>query len=119
MLRETKGAFNYGKVVLEGIGSDKGHQARIVFQNENLCAQVDDRIVATVPDLICLVDAETFIPVTTDALKYGKRVLAVGLKCFEMWRSEAGLELVGPRYFGLDTDYIPLEERVNGGEADV
>ena len=119
VLRETKGAFNYGKVVLEGIGNDKGHQARIVFQNENLCAQVDDRIVATVPDLICLVDAETFIPVTTDALKYGKRVLAVGLKCFEMWRSEAGLELVGPRYFGLDTDYIPLEERANGGEADV
>ena len=79
VLRETKGAFNYGKVVLEGIGNDKGHQARIVFQNENLCAEVDGRIIATVPDLICLVDAETFIPVTTDALKYGKRVLAVGL----------------------------------------
>lgn len=119
VLRETKGAFNYGKVVLEGIGNNKGHQARIVFQNENLCAEVDGRIIATVPDLICLVDAETFIPVTTDALKYGKRVLAVGLKCFEMWRSGEGLELVGPRYFGLDTDYIPLEKRVNGGEADV
>ena len=90
-----------------------------MFQNENLCAEVDGRIVATVPDLICMVDAETFIPVTTDALKYGKRVLAVGLKCYESWRTEAGLELVGPQYFGLDTDYIPLEERVNGGEADV
>ena len=47
---------------------------------------------------------------TTDALKYGKRVLAVGLKCFEMWRTKEGLDLVGPRYFGCDTDYIPLEE---------
>ena len=46
-------------------------------------------------------------------------MLAVWLKCIEMWRSEAVLELVGPRYFGLDTDYIPLEERANGGEADV
>ena len=119
VLRETKGAFNYGKVVLEGIGTDKGRQAKIVFQNENLCAEVDGRIVATVPDLICMVDAETFIPVTTDALKYGKRVLAVGLRCYESWRTEAGLALVGPQYFGLDTDYIPLEERVNGGEADV
>ena len=36
---------------------------------------------------------------------------AMGLKCFEMWRCPAGIELVGPRYFGVDTDYIPLEER--------
>lgn len=117
--RETNGAFNYGRVVLEGIGTDRGKRAEAVFQNENLSASVDGRIVATVPDLICLVDSETFTPITTDALKYGKRVLMIGLTCFEMWRSEAGLNLVGPRYFGIDTDYIPLEERIKGGEADV
>ena len=116
--RETNGAFNLGRVVIEGIGSDRGKKAEVVFQNENLSAAVGGVILATVPDLICLVDTETFIPVTTDALKYGKRVLAVGLKCFEAWRSEAGLKLVGPRYFGIDTDYVPLEERI-GGNADV
>ena len=52
-------------------------------------------------------DTETFLPVTTDALKYGKRVMVVGLKCFHLWRTEKGIELVGPRYFGVDTDYIP------------
>lgn len=112
VLRETRGAFNFGKVVLEGIGEYKGMNAAVDFQNENLTATVENRIVATVPDLICLVDTETFIPVTTDALKYGKRVMVVGLKCFDMWRTPAGLELVGPRYFGCDTDYIPIEERV-------
>lgn len=71
---------------------------------------------ATTPDLICLVDTETFIPIPTDALKYGKRAMVVGLKCFPLWRTEAGLELVGPRYFGVDTDYIPLEERSKGGQ---
>lgn len=115
VLRETRGAFNYGKVVLEGIGEYKGRQAYVEFQNENLLASVDGEILATVPDLICLVDAETFVPVTTDALKYGKRVYVVGLQCFEMWRCEAGLELVGPRYFGCDTDYIPVEERYKTG----
>lgn len=119
VLRETNGAFNLGRVVLEGIGDFKGRRAEVMFQNENLSATVDGTIVATVPDLICLVDTETFTPVTTDALKYGKRVLMIGLKCFEMWRSEAGIKLVGPRYFGIDTDYIPLEERAMGGEADV
>ena len=116
VLRETNGAFNLGRVVIEGIGSDRGKRAEVVFQNENLSASVDGVILATVPDLICLVDTETFIPVTTDALKYGKRVLAVGLKCFDAWRSEAGLKLVGPRYFGIDTDYVPLEDRIGGNE---
>ena len=111
VLRETRNGFNFGRVLLEGIGSCKGHSAAVEFQNENLTAEVDGRIVATVPDLICLVDTETFSPVTTDALKYGKRVLVVGLRCFEMWRCPAGIQLVGPRYFGVDTDYIPLEER--------
>ena len=115
VLRETRGAFNFGKVVVEGIGECKGHSAYVEFQNENLAAVVDGNIVATTPDLIALVDTETFNPVPTDALKYGKRVMIVGLKCFEMWRSKEGLDLVGPRYFGLDTDYIPIEIRSEGG----
>ena len=119
VLRETKGAFNFGKVVLEGIGECRGYQAQVVFQNENLTAEVDGKIMATVPDLICLVDTDTFIPVPTDALKYGKRVMVVGLKCFEMWRSKEGLELVGPAYFGIDTDYVPVEIRAQGGWKNV
>ena len=104
-----------GKVVREGIGEYKGHTAYVEFQNENLTATVDGKILATTPDLISLVDTETYIPVTTDGLKYGKRVMVVGLKCFHLWRTGKGIELVGPRYFGVDTDYIPLEERCKGG----
>ena len=40
-----------GKVVLEGIGECKGHQAYVEFQNENLTATVDGEILATTPDL--------------------------------------------------------------------
>ena len=111
VLRETRGAFNFGKVVLEGIGSDKQHEAYVEYQNENLQCVVDGETLATAPDLICLVDHDTYIPVPNEAVKYGKRVLVVGLPCAPQWRSEAGLELVGPRYFGIDTEYIPVEER--------
>jgi len=115
VLRDVRNGFNFGKVVLDGIGDYKGQSAYVEFQNENLTAVVEGILLATTPDLICLVDTETFTPVPTDALKYGKRVMVVGLKCFPLWRTEAGLALVGPRYFGVDTDYIPLEERCKGG----
>lgn len=119
VLRETNGAFNLGHVLLDGIGEYRGQKAEVTFQNENIAASVDGEILATAPDLICIVDTETFVPVTTEALKYGKRVMVVGLKCYEMWRTEEGLELVGPRYFGVDTDYIPVEERSKGGKGNV
>ncbi len=112
VLRETKGAFNLGDVVLEGISEFKGNQAKVSFQNENLVAFVNDQVKATTPDLISLVDSETFYPVTTDAVKYGKRVFVVAMPCDDMWRTPAGLELVGPKYFGYDAEYVPVEERV-------
>lgn len=111
VLRETRGAFNFGKVVLAGIDDDRGGEAFVEFQNENLRCVANGKTLATTPDLICLVDIETFQPVPTDALKYGKRVLVVGLECFHLWRTQSGLDLVGPRYFGIDADYIPVEER--------
>ena len=117
VLREVRAGFNFGKVLLDGIGDYRGQSAYVEFQNENLAAVVEGNILATTPDLICLVDTETFQPVPTDALKYGKRVMVVGLSCFPLWRTKEGLELVGPRYFGIDTDYIPLEERAVGKAA--
>lgn len=112
MLRETRDGFNFGRVTLEGIGEDKGKKAVVEFQNENIYAEVDGEIVATVPDLICLVDSETFVPITTENLKYGKRALVVGLPCDAAWRTPRGLELAGPAWFGLkDVEYRPVEER--------
>ena len=117
MLREVRAGFNFGKVLLDGIGDYKGKSAYVEFQNENLTAAVEGELRATPPDLNCLVDTETIQPVPTDALKYGKRVMVAGLPCYPLWRTPEGLKLVGPRYFGIDTDYIPLEERCKGGNA--
>lgn len=117
--REVRGAFNFGKVMLEGIEEHRGEEAYVEFQNENLIAVVEGEIKATVPDLITLVDSETFIPITTDGLKYGKRVVLCALPCDPMWRTPKGLALVGPQYFGCDCTYIPLEERMKEGNENV
>ncbi|WP_235720692.1 DUF917 domain-containing protein, partial [Liquorilactobacillus vini] len=77
----TKDGFNYGIVKLNGLEEDSDHTGIVEFQNENLVFKFDNRISATVPDLISFVDAETLNPITNEELRYGKRVLVLGLPC--------------------------------------
>lgn len=109
LVRETRAGFSVGKAILEGIGGTRGH-FEVVFQNENLAARRDGRVVAQVPDLICILDSETAEPVTTEALKYGQRVKVVGVSVPQIMRSAAALQTFGPAAFGLAEPYVPLEE---------
>lgn len=109
--RRTETGFARGEARLEGVDADAGSALVIRFQNEHLVAIRDGAIVASVPDLIVVLDAETGDPVTAEELRYGFRVTVIAAPCDGRWRTEAGLELVGPRYFGYDVDYVPIEER--------
>lgn len=115
VMRRTTGGFVRGQAHIEGIDDYRGSEMELHFQNENLIAKRDDQIIATVPDLICTVDAETAIPITTEGLRYGQRVVVVGIPCNEKWRTHKGIKTVGPRYFGYDLDYIPVEKRIKEG----
>lgn len=107
--RGTEGGFNRGQVIIEGIEQNSKEQVEVYIQNENLIATKNGRPIALTPDLICLVDLETLNPVTTESLKYGKRVRVLALPCDEHWRTKIGIETVGPHYFGYDYEYIPVE----------
>jgi DUF917 family protein len=109
--RRTVGGFARGEARIEGTGADAGSALRIRFQNEHLIALREGEVVASVPDLIIVLDAETGEPITTEELRYGFRVTVVAAPCDERWRTEEGLRLVGPRYFGYDVDYVPIERR--------
>ncbi len=107
--RRSDSGFTRGQVVLEGLGDFKDSEAVLSFQNEFLAARVGDKTLATTPDLITLLDANTGEPVTTDIVKYGLAVNVLGLPCDPIWHRPEALELVGPRYFGLDLDFSPLQ----------
>ncbi len=109
--RRTIGGFTRGEARIDGTGADSGSRLAVGFQNEHLVAARDGEIVATVPDLIVVLDGETGEPITTEELRYGFRVAVVAAPCDPKWRTEPGLALVGPRYFGYDVDYVPIEER--------
>ncbi len=109
--RRTEGGFARGTCKIEGLGPDQGDTIVLEFQNEFLLARTADGAArAMTPDLICLLDLETGQPITTEQIRYGFRVIVFGLPCDAQWRSAAGLDLVGPRYFGYELDYQPIED---------
>ncbi len=112
--RETSGGFVRGTTRVKG-GENYAEQIlSIDFQNENIVAHVDGKPVVTVPDLISVVDSDSAEPITTELMRYGLRVSAIGIPCAEAWRTPAGLKLVGPRSFGYNLDYVPIEVQTGG-----
>ena len=106
--RRTTGGFARGKAGIEGIEDYKGENLEIRFQNENLVAIRNGEVVASVPDLITILDLETAQPITTESIKYGYRCFVIGIPCSEKWRTKPALKVVGPKYFGYDIEYKPL-----------
>jgi DUF917 family protein len=108
----TKG-FTMGRITMDGIDDYKGSIAELDFQNEWLNLRVDGRIMCLPPDLIAILDTETGEPIRTDIMKYGYRGTILLLPAHERMRTEFGItKLFGPRCFGYDMDYVPVEELV-------
>jgi uncharacterized protein len=115
--RRLLGGFARGVLQLEGSGSDAGRALRIDFQNENLIARTDDgEILAVVPDLICLVDEDSSEPITTEIVRYGLRVVVLGIPAPQMLKTPEALRVIGPEAFGYEgVPYVQLPGRF--GEA--
>lgn len=107
---ELQKGFTLGTLVMEGINEDAGKVATLDFQNEWLNIKIDDQIECTTPDLIIIVDTATGDPIRTDNVKYGYRGTVILLAAQDRMRTEKGIESFGPRYFGYDIDYVPVEE---------
>jgi uncharacterized protein len=111
VVRRTEHGWTKGEAVVEGFGAAAGRSLTVAFQNENLVATLDTGdVLATVPDLIAIVDAETGDAITTERLRYGFRVVVLGIPCAAQWRTPAGVALAGPRHFRYELDYAPVEE---------
>ncbi len=109
--RRTEAGFAKGEAFVTGIDEYSGKKLELNFQNEHLVAKIDGEVRVSVPDLIALLDIDTGEPVTTESMRYGFRVAVIAMPCTEKWRTVKGLELVGPKYFGYNVDYVPVEQR--------
>lgn len=80
------------------------------FQNENLIARFDDgEVLASVPDLITLVEQDSGEPLSTETVKYGCRVSVLLLPAPDAMTTEEALKHVGPKAFGYEGhEYKPM-----------
>lgn len=111
---DTKGerGFTWSNVELQGIGPFAGHTYRVFVKNENLVTWFDGQVDATSPDFI-----QNLNPKTGDAIKHaelggytlGEDVVMIGWPASNLWRTPRGIEVFGPRHFGFDIDYVPIE----------
>lgn len=111
LVRETTRGFSIGRCLIAADGAASA-EMEILFQNENLVARRSGRTVAIVPDLVTILDRETAEPITTEALKYGQRVRVVGASVPPIMRSPAALACFGPRSFGIEEDFQPIEKLI-------
>ncbi len=109
----TKG-FSSGRLTIEGIEEYKGSKAEIDFQNEWLNLRIDGETRCLPPDLIAIVDSETGEPIRSDIVKYGYRGSIILIPAHERMKTPKAIETFGPRYFGYDCDYVPVEELNKG-----
>ncbi|MEU8282087.1 DUF917 domain-containing protein [Micrococcus luteus] len=107
--RRTSGGFARGRATIGSADPRQDEELEVVFQNENLVARKDGQALATVPDLICVVEEDTAEPITTEGLHYGQRVRVLGISTPSLMRTPAALDQFGPSAFGLEEQFSPVE----------
>jgi DUF917 family protein len=107
--RRVIGGFDVGEAVIKSVSGELP-PLTLSIKNEFLVARLDGKVLASVPDLITVVDHETSSPINSERIHYGQRVTVFGIGCPPHYRTARALDVVAPRCFGFDFDYIPIEK---------
>ena len=86
-------------------------QKRYVLLSSSTMLADSLQILASVPDLICVIDAQNGEAIGTPEYRYGLLVIVLGIVASEKWTSTPrGLEIGGPKDLGLKKLSISLLE---------
>ena len=105
--------FSWTDAELAGVGEFEGHTYEIFVKNENIVSWLDGELDVISPDYIFNLDPETGHAITGGGLggyPIGMEVAMVGVRGHDEWLTPAGIDIIGPRHFGFDFDYVPIAE---------
>ena len=109
------GGYDIGEATIAPFDGG-GEPLTINIKNEYLVASLGGRVIASVPDLITIVDYETSTPINAERLRFGQRVTVFGVGCPRFYRTPRALDFVAPGCFGFPFDYRPIEEIAPGSQ---
>lgn len=106
--------FNWVDVEIKGVNEFKGQTYKVYVKNENIVGWLDGELDAISPDYIYNLDPKTGES-SPQGEGYGgypvnEEVVLLGVPAHAQWLNKKGIELMGPRHFGFDFDYISLEK---------
>lgn len=113
IVREIRDGWHWGRITMRGL-QNPDDEFTVELQNEFSVARLNGRTVTIVPDLISVLDRESGEPRTAESLSYGQRVKVLGYSANEILRRPKSLEFVGPKCFGIDEEFRPVEELTAG-----
>ncbi|MEP0201612.1 MAG: DUF917 domain-containing protein [Halioglobus sp.] len=103
------GGYDIGQATIAPFTGDS-EPLVINIKNEYLVASRGEQVLASVPDLITIVDYETSTPINAERLRFGQRISVFGVGCPQFYRSQQALEFVAPKCFGFPMEYQPVED---------
>jgi DUF917 family protein len=105
--------FTWWDVELAGVDAYAGHVYKVFVKNENIVTWLDGTPDAMSPDLISNLDPATGDAITSQGLggyPLKAEVAMIGIPASPLWRTPRGIEVLGPRHFGFDLEYVPIEQ---------
>ena len=109
---DDRDGYLFGTTHIKGRGDFQEQTLDVWIKNENLVSWLNGGHWICSPDLLTLVHKETGRGTYNADIKEGDEVVAIGMKGLDGFRSEMGLSLAGPRHFGFDIEYTPIEELI-------
>ena len=109
---EDRDGYMYGSYQLMGLDEFSGHQFKVWFKNENHMTWLDDEAYVMSPDIIASVHLSDAEPITNTDIVKGDHIAIIGTSICPEYRSEKGLAILGPRHFGFDLEYTPIEKLI-------
>jgi len=70
----------------------------LIIKNEILALQQDSNLIAHIPDLICLLDLKTFLPIHSSEIEKGSFFAVLRIPAIKQWQTEKARELFGISY---------------------
>ncbi len=107
-----KDGYYWGYHEITGTRKFEGQKFKIWFKNENHIGWLNEKPYITSPDMIIVVKSSDFEPLYNPDIQVGMEVKVLGIPARKVFLTEKGLELLGPKHFGFDIEYMPFEKMV-------